>query len=335
MPASRRHVLIGLLALLLAVAGAVLFEVAGTVFFALTVAYVLTPLYHRVEARGLSPWWASAVTSVLATLVAALLTTAIVSLLYLRSDVLIDLVREVPASVVVDVLGFRYAVDLSVVAGFARGYLADLVFVAVQALPVLAVKVTLFGLLVFALLMRHREAQAALLGPIPPRFHDVVRALERRAGATLYGIYVIQVATGVGTFLLAAPTFFALGYEYPVTLAVVAGTLQFLPIVGPSLLVGLLALYQTSLGNVDAAILVLVVAGFVVAWLPDVLIRPRLSRERARLPGSLYFIGFTGGLLTVGTVGIIAGPLVVALVVEATQLLADEEGSTRQTQLVE
>lgn len=327
--------LTGLVALLLVVAGAVLFEVVGTVFFSVTVAYVLTPLYRRVEARGLSPWWASAVTSVLATLVAAVLVFAVVALLYARSDVLVDLIRAVPKSVPVEVLGTRYVLDLTALAGMVRGYVADLVFVAARALPVLAVKVTLFGLLVFALLMRHREAQAAVLGPVPRRYHDVVEALERRAGATLYGIYVIQVATGVGTFFLAAPTFFALGYEYPVTLAVVAGILQFLPIVGPSLLVGLLALYQLSLGNVDAAVLVLVVAGFLVTWLPDVLIRPRLSRERAKLPGSLYFIGFTGGLLTVGTVGIIAGPLVVALVVEAAHLLAEEEGGTRQTQFGE
>ena len=54
------------------------------------------------------------------------------------------------------------------------------------------------------------------------------------------------------------------------------------------------------------------------------MVRPRLARHTADLPGSLYFIGFTGGLLSVGPIGFIAGPLVVALLVEATELLASE-----------
>jgi predicted PurR-regulated permease PerM len=66
-----------------------------------------------------------------------------------------------------------------------------------------------------------------------------------------------------------------------------------------------------------------------VAWLPDVLIRPRLARETADLPGSLYFVGFVGGLLTLGPVGIIAGPLAVALVVEMADHLSEELNDVR------
>jgi predicted PurR-regulated permease PerM len=55
-----------------------------------------------------------------------------------------------------------------------------------------------------------------------------------------------------------------------------------------------------------------------------VLIRPRLAHETAQLPGGLYFVGFVGGLLTLGPVGVIAGPLVVALVVELSSLLSSE-----------
>jgi predicted PurR-regulated permease PerM len=53
-------------------------------------------------------------------------------------------------------------------------------------------------------------------------------------------------------------------------------------------------------------------------------IRTRLARETADLPGSLYFVGFVGGLLTLGPIGVIAGPLAVALVVEMGNLLTDE-----------
>jgi hypothetical protein len=59
---------------------------------------------------------------------------------------------------------------------------------------------------------------------------------------------------------------------------------------------------------------VLVVVGVPIGVVPDAVIRPRLASWAADLPTSLYFIGFVDGVLTVGPVGSIAGPLVVELV---------------------
>jgi predicted PurR-regulated permease PerM len=58
--------------------------------------------------------------------------------------------------------------------------------------------------------------------------------------------------------------------------------------------------------------------------MPDALIRPRLAALTTGMPASLYFIGFTGGVLSVGVVGVIAGPLVIALLAETVQLLSPE-----------
>jgi predicted PurR-regulated permease PerM len=82
--------------------------------------------------------------------------------------------------------------------------------------------------------------------------------------------------------------------------------------------------FHLSAGQFVSAILVLVVGGFFVAWLPDILIRPRLAERAANLSAGVYFIGFVGGLLSMGAIGVIAGPLVVALVVEAATLLSAE-----------
>jgi predicted PurR-regulated permease PerM len=78
-------------------------------------------------------------------------------------------------------------------------------------------------------------------------------------------------------------------------------------------------------------VLVAVIGAVLVGFAPDAVIRPRLAKWAADLPTSLYFIGFTGGVLTVGPIGFIAGPLAVALLVEAVALLAEEvpSGSRR------
>jgi predicted PurR-regulated permease PerM len=182
----------------------------------------------------------------------------------------------------------------------------------------------LFAFVVFGLLVGHRAVEDALMAAVPRPYHDVVGAFARRTRDTLYAIYVLQVATGAATFFFALPVFLGLGYGIPVTLAFIAGVLQFLPIVGPSVLLGALAVYHVAAGDLVAAVLVVVFGGVIVAWLPDILVRPQLARRAGHLPGTLYFIGFVGGLLTLGPVGIVAGPLAVALVVEAVALLEAE-----------
>ncbi|UPW02038.1 AI-2E family transporter [Halorussus gelatinilyticus] len=229
-----------------------------------------------------------------------------------------------PESVTVELLGTVYTVDAGVVTEVTREYLTVVTLSLARLAPVIALKVTLFALLVFALLVNRGQARRALLAPIPHDYRDVAAAFHERTRDTLYAIYVLQAATAAATFLVALPVFFVLDYPFYVTLALVAGFLQFLPIVGPSFLVALLAVYRATGGDLTGAILVFVVGGLIIGWLPDAVIRTRLARETADLPGSLYFVGFTGGLLSVGPVGFIAGPLVVALLAEASELLAAE-----------
>jgi len=328
-PLSRNAVLAVLLGGLLVLSGLLLGAVVGTVFFAGTVAYLLIPLLYRVERLGLSRWFASAATAALASL---LVTLPVALGLYFASTriwMLLNLLRGFPEEYPISVLEYTYVVDIGLVVDAAVQYGATLAVDAASALPVIALKLTLFGMLLFGLLLAHEDAERAFLATLPDSYHDVAHALGKRANATLYAIYVLQAATALATSILALPVFYALGIPYPFTLAVAAGVLQFVPIVGPSLVVLGIAAYELSIGNVTAAITVLVVAGVIVAWLPDVLVRPRLSRSTADLPGSLYFIGFTGGLLTIGPVGIIAGPLVVALTVQTAELLATERNNGR------
>jgi hypothetical protein len=54
------------------------------------------------------------------------------------------------------------------------------------------------------------------------------------------------------------------------------------------------------------------------------IVRPRLAPVAASLPSSLYFVGFVGGLLTLGAVGVVLGPVAVAPIVETGRLLGED-----------
>jgi predicted PurR-regulated permease PerM len=208
------------------------------------------------------------------------------------------------------------AVGFSLIRSVARS--------AATAAPVLLIKLTLFGFLVFALILSGDSVGRTLLALVPESYHHEANSMNERARETLFAIYVLQAATAVGTFFIAVVVFWLLDYSFVFTLASIAAILQFIPILGPSLLLAGLAAYHVAVGDLFAAGLVAVAGGLFIAWLPDILIRPRLARETADLPGSLYFVGFVGGLLSLGPVGIIAGPLAVALLAEAVSLLGDE-----------
>ncbi|WP_248895787.1 AI-2E family transporter [Haloplanus halobius] len=324
MTLQRRYVLGGLFAVLTLGAAAFLANILGTVFFALTVAYLLVPLREELTRRGLSHWRASLAVTTAALLAVVVLSLPLVVVVALRLDAVITFLAALPTTVTVEYYGFATTVTLAEVRAIAVSFGRQLARSFAVAVPVLALKLTVFVMVVFALLTRTTETHRAIIAVVPRAYRDVVHALGRRSRATLFAIYVLQAATAVGTFLIALPFFFLLGYPYYLTLAVLAAVLQFIPVVGPSVLLAVLVVVHLLAEDPARAAIVAVVGSILVAWLPDVLIRPRLARETAGLPGSLYFVGFVGGLLTIGPIGVIVGPLAVALVVEAGSLLSAE-----------
>lgn len=323
-PTRRRSLLLALIAIVGLATALLLHRVLATVFFAATVATVLVPYYQWLLRQGVPRWWASAAATVSAFVAGTSLFLPIAIVLYSRRTQLRELLASLPDSFVIDVAEFTYVLDSGEATSWITGYVGGLALSIVRSTPELAAHVTVFGFVVFGLLLGRSRLRRALMRPVPDGYHDVVHALHERVRDTLFALYVIQAATALGTFLIALVVFWALGYPFPVTLAVIAGLLQFLPVVGPSLLVLALSAYEASQGDFAGATLVLVFGLTLVGFLPDAVLRPRLARQTAGLPSSLYFVGFTGGLLSVGPVGIIAGPLAVALLSESLSLLADE-----------
>ncbi|MFC7155998.1 AI-2E family transporter [Halomarina halobia] len=321
----RRAVLAGVLLAFAVLAAVVLFEVLGTVFFAVTVAYVLVPLRNYLVERGASRRIAAAVVSTGAFVAVLGIFAVLGFVVYQRRGSVESLIEAIPERIAVPLGGARYVIETAPAQAQAIDALQAVAADVAAAVPVLVLKLFLFAILLFGLLLRPNSAGRALFSLVPGEYHDVLVALNDRVRQTLYGIYVLQAATAFGTFLVALVVFSALGYDSVFTLAVIAGLLQFIPVVGPGVLVGALALVDLVVGNTTRAILVAVIGAVVIGAAPDAIIRPRLASWAADLPTSLYFIGFVGGILTVGTIGVIAGPLVVALVVEMVEILSRDD----------
>lgn len=323
---ARRHrfALLAVMAFLVVLTTAILSEVLGTVFFAVTVAYVLYPLREQVAERGASPRVASGAAALTGLLVVVLLVLPLVVILYRRRGALLALLRDLPAELTVDLGAIVYVVDTVALTETLRQSLGRVAVSLARTAPVLALKLFLFVFLVYGLLLRPRAVSDVVADLVPATYHDIVNALHERVRDTLYAIYVLQAATAFATFVAALAMFLLLGYRSAVSLAVIAGVLQFVPIVGPSVLVVLLGGYDFAFGDPSRALAVLALGLVLVGFLPDALVRPRLAQWTTRLPATVYFVGFTGGVLSLGAVGFVAGPLVVAVLVEAVELVSAE-----------
>jgi len=320
----RLAVLGGTLAVIAGVTAVILVDVLGTVFFALTVAFFLAPLRQWLRQRGRSRLTATVAVTTAAFVGVIALLAPVGYLVLARFSEVVALFDALPASIPIEIAGLSDELIIADMLAVIESWVRTTATRVAAALPVLVIKLTLFVLLVFSLLYNERDIRSSVLAVVPPTERDIADALHTRARETLYALYVLQAATALGTFLIALPVFAAFGYDAPFVLATVAAILQFVPVVGPSVLIAALVIGEFLAGDVVGGVVIGVVGGGLIAWLPDLAIRPRLARRTADLDGSLYFIGFVGGLLSLGAIGVIVGPLVVALLAETAGLVADE-----------
>lgn len=321
-------VAVGLIAIL---TGLVLLELFGTILLAITVAYVLTPVQGWFLTRGWRRRSAAIATTVIALVSALVVVTPLALVAYRYRGEVAAVVSQLPEAITIEALGFTGTLEMATVIDTLVSYVPTILLQSAVALSAFSIKFALFAMVVFGLLVGHERARAAILAPIPPTYLDFVGAMEERARETLVAILVLQVGTAVGTFVLAVPTFWLLGYDYVVVLSAIAGALQFLPIIGPIVLLLALGAVHVMAGEVIAAALVVGVGGLVIGWLPDLLVRPKLVQYTTGMSGSLYFVGFIGGITSLGMIGILAGPLFVALLVEGIDQLAAQMDHTDRT----
>ena len=306
-----------------AVAAAILLDVLGAVFLSIAAGYVLLGLHRWLTGRGFAPWPASAIASATAFVIAILLFVPFGIVLYVRIGAIVNLLAALPPTLDVEPFGYTVAVETAQLRAMVVPELTQIGLSMARSLPVLASKLFLFGFVVFAILHRRTDLRRATYAAVPPEFHELVGAYDRRIAATLYDLYVANVAVAVVVYVAALALLLALGYRLPFTLALIAGLLRFFPVVNPGLLIVGLAGVHLLRGELVPAAVVVVLGGALLVVIPEWIHRSYLRHE-TDIPQALYFVGFVGGGLTAGVVGLVAGPLVLVVLVESIELLAAE-----------
>ena len=181
-----------------------------------------------------------------------------------------------------------------------------------------------FILMVFILFFAIRDGRAAfatLRRLVPMSSGDRSRLFAHLASVTramVYGTGVTALTQGV----LIAVGFAIVGLPSPIVFGVLAALAALVPMAGTPL-VWVPAVLVLAVQERWYAAIFLLVWGGLVSTLDNVL-RPLLVSGRAQVDTLTVFIGVLGGVSAFGPIGVILGPLVIALVIALIRFALDE-----------
>jgi predicted PurR-regulated permease PerM len=178
-------------------------------------------------------------------------------------------------------------------------------------------------------LFRDGDKILAVLRDALPLERDQATAIMARTrdviGASVYGVLAIAIVQG----FLGGLAFWTLGVPSAIVWGVAMTFLSMIPMLGAFLVWVPAAIYLALTGQPVKAVL-LVLWGTLVIGMIDNFLRPKLVGERTKLHELLIFFAVLGGLQVFGVLGIVLGPVVLAITLALVEVFraADREVKT-------
>jgi predicted PurR-regulated permease PerM len=161
--------------------------------------------------------------------------------------------------------------------------------------------------------------RAALRSALPlerRKASEIVERTREVISASVYGVLVIATIQGV----LGGFAFWFVGLPSPLLWGVVMIFLSMIPMAGAFIVWVPAAIYLMVTGHWWQAA-VLVAWGLLVIGTVDNFLRPKLVGEKTRLHELLIFFSVLGGLQVFGVLGLVLGPVVVAITIALLDVL--------------
>jgi predicted PurR-regulated permease PerM len=138
--------------------------------------------------------------------------------------------------------------------------------------------------------------------------------------ASVYGVVTIAMIQG----LLGGLAFWLLGLPSPVLWAVLMTFVCMIPVAGSFMVWVPLAIYLILSGHWTKAIILLAWGAFVVSTI-DNFVRPKLIKNQTKLHELFVFFSVLGGMSVFGILGIVLGPVVLAITLGLLDTLRHDE----------
>ncbi len=144
--------------------------------------------------------------------------------------------------------------------------------------------------------------------------------------STIYGGVAVALAQGI----VGTAGYFSVGVHAPVLWGLATAVTSFIPFIGSHIVWVPICLYLLVTGHI-AKTIILAAFGIIGIGLVDNFVRPLFITGRARMSFLLTFFAVLGGIEAFGLMGIIVGPLIMALYISLITILKDSEEEERCT----
>lgn len=139
--------------------------------------------------------------------------------------------------------------------------------------------------------------------------------------STIYGGVVVALVQGV----VGGIAFSLLGIRSAILWGFAMSIATFIPLFGAFTVWGPMTAYLYLTGAIDKAVILAVVGIFGISLIDNIL-RPIIIGNRTKMPILVIFFSVLGGLKLFGLIGLILGPLVLALFVSVVEIFRNVEG---------
>jgi predicted PurR-regulated permease PerM len=147
--------------------------------------------------------------------------------------------------------------------------------------------------------------------PLPLRYEtEIIQKFQDVSYATFFGSILTAFVQGSAGALL----FWALGIGTPLFWGAIIALVALAPIVGAFLVWIPVSVYLMLLGHMTKGIMLLVIGGLVISSIDNIL-KPIIIQGRTDLHPLLVFLSVLGGMQAFGFLGVLLGPLAVAIFV--------------------
>ena len=140
--------------------------------------------------------------------------------------------------------------------------------------------------------------------------------------STIYGGVAVAIIQGI----IGGTAFYFLGISSPVLLGIAISIASFVPLLGAFAVWGPVALYLFLTGTILQGVILAIIGTFGISMIDNVL-KPIIIGSRTKVPVLAIFFSVLGGIKFFGLIGLIMGPLVLALFISVVKIFRNIDGT--------
>jgi predicted PurR-regulated permease PerM len=185
------------------------------------------------------------------------------------------------------------------------------------------ISIIIFFLSLSMLLYYGEQIGNTLTQTLSPKLYFAVERMVEISSNTIYALIIVQISAAVISFFLAIPFFTLLGVDDPLLFATLIGIAMLIPLIGAQIMILFYTLYFMSIGDSGSALITLLVGYPLLSGWLDFYYRPVMMGKRVAIPPVMMMIGIFAGVPFMGIAGFIIGPVLIALAVTGSKILAE------------